>query len=498
MALGLLVCCLAALLPAVMLYFPNMAEISFLQMLPYFGILAGLGVLAWAVVYLITRRKGLSAMAAMVWLLVLLNVGRLVPPLHTVFPLVGIKVIAPVTLAFLAAATYGLSRLKEEFLYDAAKVAAFALAAFILSTAVPALFSSAQKEEAAPAAALDIDLSPAGETDRPNFYWVIADEYAGKNELQKYYHYDNTPFYDTLREMKFTVSEDSYNWMPDTFRIFRDLLNMRYVDDSEGDKYELVADPDTPFWTLFRRLGYDVCEAESTNKFKLIDRLDKGERVSMPKTEDGETVANLLLRYSLLYRYEEDIIRLILPAESKASARETILNVFDWAENPDNHHYENPTFTIIYVQCPHVPYVFDRDGNEVPSEHDADHLDRHYYMDQLIYTTGRLEKICRTITETDPDSIIVLESDHGMRRVPNVTALDQCNILNAVYFRGQAIDEIKDKNWMNTWFAVLRKQFRLDIQDVEEKRQKNGYQRRYYNPDEEDPNKGLIPPPKDI
>ena len=44
---GLILCALAALLPALMLYLPNTAEIPFGGMLPYFGIMLLLGLLAW-------------------------------------------------------------------------------------------------------------------------------------------------------------------------------------------------------------------------------------------------------------------------------------------------------------------------------------------------------------------------------------------------------------------------------------------------------------------
>ena len=94
---GILLCCMAALLPAVMLYFPNMEEIPLTGMLPYFGIMAGIGVLAWAGMYLVFRRKGLAAVAAAVWLLVLLNVGRLVPVIRERWPLAGIRIFAPAT-----------------------------------------------------------------------------------------------------------------------------------------------------------------------------------------------------------------------------------------------------------------------------------------------------------------------------------------------------------------------------------------------------------------
>ena len=497
MVLGLLVCCMAALLPAVMLYFPNMADIPFADMLPYFGIMIGLAVLAWAGMYLITRRKGLSAVAAAVWLLVLLNVGRLFPSLHAVFPRVGLKVIAPVTLVLLIAATFGLSRLKEEFLYDAAKVAAFALAAFILSTAVPALLSGTQTDSTSAAPVnTDIDLTPAQGRDRPNIYWIIPDEYAGYNELLKYYHHDNAPFYASLREMGFTASENSYNWIANTMQVLRDILNLRYVSDQEGDRKEMVGDPDAPLWSLLRNLGYEICEVETTDKFHLTDRLKAWTRGNMPETEDGETVANLLLRYSILYRYENDILRVLLPNLSGHTGRDSIRVIFDWALDADNLKSGQPSCTVIYNQCPHRPYIFDRDGNAVPGEHHRDIEDKRYYLDQLIFATSQLENMCRSIVENDPDSIIILQSDHGMRSVANITYLDETNILNAVYFRGEEIGEIDGKNGLNTWIAVLRKQFGLDITDVEEIRRENEYIKKRYDPAVEDPNDGLIPKPK--
>ena len=107
--------------------------------------------------------------------------------------------------------------------------------------------------------------------------------------------------------------------------------------------------------------------------------------------------------------------------------------------------------------------------------------------------TGRLQKVCENITREDPDSIVILQSDHGQRFVENVTMLDLTNVLNAVYFRGEAIEEIKDKNALNTWRAVLRKQFGLDLPELKEKRLRNEYREASRNPKAEDPNEGILP-----
>ena len=234
---------------------------------------------------------------------------------------------------------------------------------------------------------------------------------------------------------------------------------------------------------------------EITNKFRLTRRMDGSEQRSVPETKDGETVANLLLRYSLLYRYEEQIISRLTPEQSAKTARDNLLNLFDWAGNKA--HYpagDRPSCTVIYIKCPHTPIWFDRYGNDVPEAYRKEWKDKHYYLDQLVYTSGRLQQICGAILASDPDSIILLQSDHGKRTVANVTWLDLTNILNAVYFRGEPIPEIMDQNALNTWIAVLRKQFRLALPDAEELRLENRYRADYYDPEDEDPIRGLIEP----
>ena len=497
MVWGIVLCCLAALLPTLLLFFPNMEEITFAGILPYVGIMLGIGILAWAGMLLITRRKGLAAVAATVWLLVLMNVGRIVPGLQDIFPWMGIKVIVPVVLIFLVAVTFGVSRLKEEFLNDAVKVLCLALAAFIVASAVPQFFRSPEPQEAEEPVASEasFDLSPAEGTDRPNIYWIITDEYAGLDQLRKYYHYDNTPFYNELRALGFTVSDNSYNWYPDTYTVLRDIMTLRYTagPGTMTGKKEILSETNLPMWTLLKGLGYELYEAESTNKFRLNNRLKREIGDDTPQAADGNTVANLLLQYSILYRYEEQILQLVAPDLADTATRGSVLDVLEWAEDPENMRDPGPNFTVIYLKSPHGPFVFDRNGDKVPYDKQTDVKDKKYYLDQLVYISGRLRKVCENITQTDPDAIIVLQSDHGHRNVDNVTWLDMTNVLNAVYFRGQPIEEIQDRNALNTWLIVFRKQFNLELPEAEEKRQKLEYRENYRDSRAEDPNEGMIP-----
>ena len=52
--------------------------------------------------------------------------------------------------------------------------------------------------------------------------------------------------------------------------------------------------------------------------------------------------------------------------------------------------------------------------------------------------------------------------------------------------------EIIDRNGLNTWLAVLNRQFRLNLPEAEEKRMKNEYREEQRDPEAEDPNEGTI------
>ena len=55
------------------------------------------------------------------------------------------------------------------------------------------------------------------------------------------------------------------------------------------------------------------------------------------------------------------------------------------------------------------------------------------------------------------------------------------------------MESIEGKNGLNTWIAVVRKQFVVQIPEVKEKRLKYEYRPSYRDKNAEDPNEGLIP-----
>ena len=77
---------------------------------------------------------------------------------------------------------------------------------------------------------------------------------------------------------------------------------------------------------------------------------------------------------------------------------------------------DGPTLTVSYIQCPHAPFVFQKDGSI-----QADKSKYWYwkepqrYTDQLQYINSVILKTIDSIQEKDPDAVILLLSDHGAR-----------------------------------------------------------------------------------
>ena len=107
-------------------------------------------------------------------------------------------------------------------------------------------------------------------------------------------------------------------------------------------------------------------------------------------------------------------------------ARERILYLLDHL--PDVARDPAPTFTFAHLLCPHPPFVFGEDGEDVGHEHRIYALTdgiagrplpgpeefRRGYRDQAAFITRRIqETIDRILAESPEPPIIIVQSDHG-------------------------------------------------------------------------------------
>ncbi|MGD0006673.1 MAG: hypothetical protein ABSE06_20865, partial [Anaerolineaceae bacterium] len=102
---------------------------------------------------------------------------------------------------------------------------------------------------------------------------------------------------------------------------------------------------------------------------------------------------------------------------------------------------KSPKFVFSHVLLPHMPFIFDKNGNLNPPQ---DNYDWHFYLGQYQYTTKLAEQlITKLLANADPNNppVIIIQSDHGARNMQRRT---KDNILMDGYMENYPVDYAYD------------------------------------------------------
>lgn len=296
----------------------------------------------------------------------------------------------------------------------------------------------------------------------PNIYFLMFDEYSGFEAIERVYGYSNSEFYEFLIENNFAVSRGSHNSYTLTPHIVANLIRLEYVvypGMSDSDYHNLG---DSPYlYTLMENHGYTLRGLGLTHLFYLPPVTVSDIFHSHVQTIEGYDIRTLLLRNTMLYP--------IINTEPISERRRWTMNTLLYLTEKDNIP-EVPTFTFLFSSIPHQPFIFDRYGNAVHASNVHNWEDPHYFLGQFMFTTRLITEIVDFLITEDPDSIIILQSDHSARgNVPPgpTRAYDVRNILNAVYFRGEPFTEIDGLSGVNTLRVVFGKLLGIDMPILE-------------------------------
>ncbi len=361
----------------------------------------------------------------------------------------------------------------------------------------------------------------------PNVYYFILDEYGTFDIMSKYYGYDNKVFYDFLAMEGFNISRESYGTDNQTANCFADLLNLDYISRKMSKSECLKAVRDAELFTIFSELGYSQFQVSNSKYFEGIESLNIGIKKEDSDYEEdvnvfGDQAADDITNDSIISALSEllggndsntkvDTEALnqwgYYPSEyvrnSKAyktykkrayrKRADALLTVFDYFENPSNYNKTTPRVIYSYMLATHVPFVFDEYGGIISYNNNRNWEDKNVYLNQYKYANKRLIVTLSTIIANDPESIIIIMSDHGIRYHDDcpkqhtfyITNKDSCRIMNAVYIKGQKHD-IEGLSGVNTLRYILSLYEGLNYPPIVDP----------INSDSPDGLKGIIPNPR--
>jgi hypothetical protein len=306
----------------------------------------------------------------------------------------------------------------------------------------------------------------------PDIYYIILDGYGRQDILDRYYHYDNSPFLDQLRAEGFFVADRSTANYNQTVLSLAASLNMQYVQDLVGSqsvgeegrvrlaeslKHSQVRQylAERGYELLAFETGYSQTEIRDAEVFwgpesdtSRAEHPLLGGRLS---TFDSLLISTTALRAVLDF----DPLRLRLTLSTvtdphyeahRVRVRYTLDSLGKAAERP------GPTFVFAHVISPHPPFVFDERGRAVANEGIYSLADASafggsseeyvaLYRAQLQYlNTLVIRSLEDILRRSERAPIILLQGDHGpgayfvWDSADESVLPERMSMLNAYYF----------------------------------------------------------------
>lgn len=299
-----------------------------------------------------------------------------------------------------------------------------------------------------------VELEPKGRT--PDIYYLIFDRYAGNRTMLSALGYDNRPFLDDLIARGFYVAEDATSNYPATAPSFASSFNMSYLEflttaagkDSADagpvvDAFQNGAVQESLVGAGYRIVHisswweptYDNPNADLTLKYPSASYFAR----SLLETTAYKPIAT---------RFGLAVDRLDLRRVAFRTAK------FQFDAIKQAHTTEGPKFVFAHILLPHVPYVFDSEGNYVTLDLEKNRSHARNYVEQLEYTNKRILEILTVLISGEPtsDPIVILQADEGLSperfdrtfgkfswlETSDKELRDKFPILNAYYLPGVA------------------------------------------------------------
>jgi hypothetical protein len=287
---------------------------------------------------------------------------------------------------------------------------------------IPFLFTVITKSKEG--VVLSKEFSKCDTCSKPDIYLIVADEYAGEQELSEMLHFDNLPFERTLESRGFHIikhSKSNYNY---TQFSMASMLSMNFLKGIEG-RHSNRDDINTcshianksSLWDFLTANGYEI------KNFSFFNINDIPARVREYFTPIG---IDLITSQTFLSRLDRDVrFNLITRFKIKSEIKRTAFHVK--YENEKLYHdllvesgrrSKRPRFVYAHLTMPHFPYYYDSTGHAYPLEEVAggDQIKKDHYLQYLQYCNKKfISLIDAVLKNSEKPPVIIFIGDHGWR-----------------------------------------------------------------------------------
>ena len=445
---GLLGSIVVAAFPALFMFFQNAGEAHFSDIVPVTVGFMAAGVILYGIALLLTRKPAKAGLITFLFLLVFLNYAPIEKLIQMLFPELRYWHIAPILLVILLHFSWAICSFLPDDITDLfTPIITVVFCALIIINGAPKFATiQARINSEKKSAKESIENTQEG-AEMPNIYFLMFDEYSSYDFMKKYYDYDNKEFLERLKNDGFSISYGSHNESVRTSTVVANLMNLEYIVDDSWEEYrKSQVRMNGRLYSLLQEHGYRLYSLTESYGLPLLDQtLDTGGRRA---TVSGDTLGDVLLKNTVAYPL----------VNKKWNALRPTLDIIE--------NYicsgEKSRFLVAHLNITHAPFIYDRDGN-ISNNINSNWVDKQFYLNQYIFATKVMDELVECILENDPNSIIIIQSDHGARASTDMSLYkvmfsleDMSNIFNCVYYPGELLN-IEGLSGVNTERLVYGK-----------------------------------------
>ena len=312
------------------------------------------------------------------------------------------------------------------------------------------------------------EITGCNDCKKPNIYLIITDEYAGRKELHDVFSFDNSGFENELRKRNFHVVKNpisNYNFTPYSMASIFDMDYLKGITNKANDisnrniSYEAINK--NTLVNILNSFGYD---------FVNLSLFDFAGKPGVSNNQFYSTHEKLISSQTLTARMQKDLWYHLLTSFKFRWAQNNLQNglvkafekKFDRTLSEAGKNSGSPRFVYTHFIMPHYPYLFDKNGNQLPFERAQQGDRKDLYLEFLQYCNKKCLALIDGIIRKDKTGpIVILMSDHGFTKYDPSTMDSSYNFNNVinVYFPDKNYSGFPDTiSNVNLFRLILNKQ----------------------------------------
>jgi len=289
----------------------------------------------------------------------------------------------------------------------------------------------------------------------PDIYHIVLDEYASLSTIKEYFGYDNDTFADSLRSKGFKVSKNSLTPITMTLYCLASILNVKNIIGNEKPDDIINMFQNNKISSIMKAMGYQNIYISPGN-IKVNGVKQYFSYKSNPLVYISGEFASITFNTTMLQPFYMYMVNTQVSNLSRSAVTDSLELLKRMPES------QEPKYILAHILCPHAPFVFGPNGENLPSEDFYNWSDRPVYLGQYIFITKEIEKTIDTIlADSKRPVIIILQSDHGPRILENKEAQ---KIFNAIYL-SDTVNNLKFDGLppVDTYPFVFKSYFGVDL-----------------------------------